>query len=112
MDDFWFQLLVPQEFEAFEVCRVIWTWYIGLSLLPRYFRVADSVGSFESPTRIITGFLVAMVFAAVFLVLVGRALYKIQNLLPLVHNPFIASIIIFLFAALPISLITKAIWDN
>jgi len=104
MEEFWFRLLVPQEFEAFEVCRVIWTWYIGIGLLPMYFRVSPS---YESPTDIIMGLLIAMVFFTVFAFSVGIVLFRIQNLLPIVHNPFIASVIIFINASLPLAIGAK-----
>ena len=91
MQDFLFQLFVPQEFEAFEVCRVIWTWYAVILFIPLY---SGLMPSYESPTHIITGLLIGIIISALFLLFVGYTLFRIQALLPLVHNPFLASVII------------------
>ena len=105
MDEFWFRLLFPQEFEAFEVCRVFWTWYIGIKFfLPLY---SKTVPSFESPTNIISGLLIGLIVWAVFILLLAWTLFKVQNLLPLVHNPFIATVIILSNVSLPFAIGAK-----
>ena len=105
MDEFWFRLLFPQEFEAFEVCRVFWTWYIGIRFfLPLYSRTAPS---YESPTHIISGLLIGMIITAAFFFLLGYTLFSVQNLLPLVHSPFIATVIILFNVSLPFAIGAK-----
>tara|TARA_Y100000994_G_C15460491_1_gene346595 strand:+ start:182 stop:511 length:330 start_codon:yes stop_codon:yes gene_type:complete len=104
MEEFLFQLLVPQEFEAIEICRVMWTWYIGIKLLPLYFRLSPS---YDSPLNVILGLLFGMVFWVIFALSVGLALLRVQNLLPVVHNPFIASVIVLVNASIPITIGAK-----
>ena len=104
MEEFLFQLLVPQEFEAIEICRVMWTWYIGIKLLPLYFRLSPS---YDSPLNVILGLLFGMVFWVIFALSVGCTLSKVQDLLPVVQNPFIASVIVLVNGALLIGIGAK-----
>ena len=96
MTELLFVLLVPQEFEAFEICRVFWTWYIGIVTLGKL--------NAYHPTHALGGLLFGVVFTVIFLTLVIIMLIRLQNLLPVVHDPFIASAIILLNISLPVAI--------